>query len=185
MMDTAVLFPGIGYTCDKPLMYYAGKTAARMGYEVIRIAFTGISKSVKGDPAGMRAAVEAAFSQAEEQLRAVDWAARGRIVFIGKSIGTAALRRYENAHGLPVRSVLFTPVEETFACTGGEALAFHGTSDPWAGTAAVTDLCARQGIRLITVPNANHSLETGDVDADLEILKRTVRETGRFLAAGR
>jgi phosphoglycolate phosphatase len=23
----AVIFPGIGYTCDKPLLYYAGKFA--------------------------------------------------------------------------------------------------------------------------------------------------------------
>lgn len=183
-MDTAVLFPGIGYTCDKPLMYYAGKSAARMGYGVIRLTFTGISKNVKGDPAGMRAAVDAALIQAEEQLRDVDWAARGRIVFISKSIGTAVSRRFERDHGLSVRSVLFTPVEETFACAGGEALAFHGTLDPWAATPAVTALCAEQGIRLITFANANHSLETGDPDTDIGILREAIRETEKFLAGG-
>lgn len=28
----AVLFPGIGYTCDKPLLYYTGKLAVARGY---------------------------------------------------------------------------------------------------------------------------------------------------------
>ena len=184
-MDTAVLFPGMGYTCDKPLMYYAGRTAARMGYEVIRVSFAGLRKEAKGDAEAMRAAADAAFLQAEEQLRHIDWTSGNRIVFIGKSIGTAAARRYESAHSLTVRSVMFTPVEATFDHAGGEALAFHGTADPWAGTRSVTALCAREGIRLITVPDANHSLETGDVDTDLEILTRAIRETEKFLAAGR
>ena len=80
---------------------------------------------------------------------------------------------------------MFTPVEAAFDHAGGEALAFHGTADPWAGTPSVTALCAREGIRLITVPDANHSLETGDVDTDLEILARAIRETEKFLMAGR
>lgn len=34
MKKIAVLFPGIGYTCDKPLLYYSAKLAAEKGYEV-------------------------------------------------------------------------------------------------------------------------------------------------------
>ena len=35
MAKLAVFFPGIGYTVDKPLMYYSRKLAATYGYEII------------------------------------------------------------------------------------------------------------------------------------------------------
>ena len=32
-MKAAVFFPGIGYHCDKPLLYYSRKLAQECGYE--------------------------------------------------------------------------------------------------------------------------------------------------------
>lgn len=34
-MKIAVFFPGIGYHCDKPLLYYARKLVQEYGYEKI------------------------------------------------------------------------------------------------------------------------------------------------------
>ena len=39
MAKLAIIFPGIGYTCDKPLLYYAEDLAAQSGYECKRIAY--------------------------------------------------------------------------------------------------------------------------------------------------
>lgn len=36
-MKIAVFFPGIGYHCDKPLLYYARKLVQEYGYEKIVI----------------------------------------------------------------------------------------------------------------------------------------------------
>ena len=33
----AVLFPGIGYHTDKPLLYYGKKLAGERGYEIVEI----------------------------------------------------------------------------------------------------------------------------------------------------
>ena len=41
MKKAAVLFPGIGYSVDRPLLYYSGKMALSRGYEVIRVPYTG------------------------------------------------------------------------------------------------------------------------------------------------
>ena len=35
MKKLAVLFPGIGYHCDKPLLYYSKKCLSAYGYEII------------------------------------------------------------------------------------------------------------------------------------------------------
>ncbi len=45
----AVIFPGIGYTKDKPLLYYAGKLAKAAGYNVISVEYHDIQK-IQGDP---------------------------------------------------------------------------------------------------------------------------------------
>ena len=33
MKKIAIVFPGVGYTKDRPLLYYAGKLAVKRGYE--------------------------------------------------------------------------------------------------------------------------------------------------------
>ena len=45
----AVFFPGIGYTCDKPLLYYGAKLAAEKGYEIARVPYGNFPPNVKGD----------------------------------------------------------------------------------------------------------------------------------------
>ena len=39
MKKTAVIFPGIGYHTDKPLLYYSRKIAASQGYNVIEVPY--------------------------------------------------------------------------------------------------------------------------------------------------
>ncbi len=181
-MKLAALFPGIGYTCDKPLMYYAGKLAAQAGYTVLPVNYGGFPRDIKGDAAKMRLAFEIACEQAEALLKDVDWRAHDDIVFIGKSIGTAVAARYARTHGVPARLALLTPLIETFDFTGGDAVAFHGTADPWAATPAIASACARQGIPLWLTEGANHSLETGNVAADLKTLAETMATLRRFLS---
>jgi len=44
----AVLFPGIGYHCDKPLLYYAAKLAKSQQYEVLSVPYSGFPEKVRG-----------------------------------------------------------------------------------------------------------------------------------------
>ena len=39
MKKLAVLFPGIGYHCDKPLLYYSKKYLKVYGYEIIEVNY--------------------------------------------------------------------------------------------------------------------------------------------------
>lgn len=39
MKKLAVLFPGIGYHCDKPLLYYSKKCLSAYGYEIIEVNY--------------------------------------------------------------------------------------------------------------------------------------------------
>ena len=35
----AVIFPGIGYTADKPLLYYASRLARHYGYQILAVSY--------------------------------------------------------------------------------------------------------------------------------------------------
>ena len=180
----AVLFPGIGYHCDKPLLYYAAKLARSAGYEVLPVPYAGFPGKVRGDGDKLRASFDIAWAQAGEMLAGVEWAACRDILFIGKSIGTVVASRYAAEKGLDVRSVLLTPLRETFDFVRGRAVAFHGTADPWAETGVIVAACAAGGIPLWLTEGANHSLETGDVLRDVRTLEETMARIDAFMREG-
>ena len=166
-----VLFPGIGYHCDKPLLYYSAKLARRKGYEVIPLRYSDFPEGAKGNEEKMRASADHAFRQTVEQLAGADMSRYGRILFIGKSIGTAVCLRYRAEFSVPAECILLTPLEMTFDFPSGSCTAFHGTADQWADTAAIVRLCEKHGVPLHTYKGANHSIETGDPMKDIDYLK--------------
>ena len=177
----AILFPGVGYTCDKPLLYYGGKLMEQKGYEVIRLKYHGFPEKIRGDMAKMKESFFLALRQTKEALEAVSWGDYEDIIFLSKSIGTIVAAAYAQEQGLAVKQVLLTPLSQTFDFLekDGDAFAFHGTSDPWAVTAEIKEACSRLGIPLYLTEGANHSLETGDAEKDIEILAETIRRIGR------
>lgn len=50
MSKLAIYFPGIGYHCDKPLLYYSRSLARELGYQECRnISYTYEGKNIRGD----------------------------------------------------------------------------------------------------------------------------------------
>lgn len=177
----AVILPGIGYTCDRPLLYYGGKLAQALGFEVLRVPYGGFPEKVRGDLEKMRQSADMALAQAEEMLKNVGLEQYGQILFIAKSVGTVVSAAYAHAHHLSCRHILFTPVEATFAVPVGQAIAFHGTADPWAETETLKRLCREANVPLHITKNANHSLETGDVPLDIRNLQTIMAQAEAFM----
>ena len=48
MRKLAVIFPGVGYHTDKPLLYYSKKIAAQNGYEIREVPYGNFPQGVKG-----------------------------------------------------------------------------------------------------------------------------------------
>lgn len=178
-----ILFPGIGYTNDRPLLYYTGKMAAsEFGFALKKVSYRGLPDKVKGDPVKMKEAFQAALRSAEDDLKELDFSAYSEIVMVSKSIGTAAAGAYAKKHDLCCRNIYYTPLEETFSWIRPESgIAFHGTADPWAGDEAVIRGCEKLRIPLTVIENANHSLETGDVRKDIFNLGQMMEQVYQFL----
>ena len=181
MKKIACLFPGIGYTCDKPLLYYSWKLLKGLGWEIHPVPYSGFPDHVKDNPEKMQQCAHMALEQAEILLQDIDWSEYEDILFIGKSVGTVVCAAYARRHGLRCRQILFTPVEAAFQFAGRNAIVFHGTADPWADTGAIRECCRRLSLPLYETEGANHSLETGDVDLDICEMQKVMRIVKTFV----
>ncbi len=181
MKKLCVLFPGIGYHCDKPLLYYCARLARSRGYEVRPLGFDGFPTGAKGNDEKMRQAALHALRQSEEQLSAVSFPEYGRVVFIGKSIGTYAALAVNSRLGANACGVLLTPLALTFEQSASGFIALHGTADPWAATGEIKRLCSERGVPLYTYENADHSLETGDTFSDIKNLSDIMEKCGKII----
>ncbi len=170
----AVIFPGVGYTQDKPLLYYTSKLLEVKKYEIVNVSYHDIPSGIKGDAAAGRNAAEIAYAQVEEQLANVDFSKYDDILFVGKSMGTIISAIYEMNHKLNARQIWYTPVEATFSFGTGDAVGFIGDADSWSDYNAVKALAEKANIPLYTYRGANHSLETGFIETDVNTLKDVI-----------
>ncbi len=175
-MKLAVFFPGIGYHCDKPLLYYSEKLAKQYQYETIKIKYEELSKDL-GE------AFSGALSQTEACLAEVDWKQYKDILFVSKSIGTAVASAYAAKHVVTCRNIYYTPLERTFAFAPQRGIVFHGTGDPWAETEMMRVKCRDNNLPLQMIEKANHSLEVPeDTQRNLEILANVMKGTQSYIA---
>ena len=180
-MKIACLFPGLGYTCDKPLLYYTGKLLSGHGWTVLPVAYSGFSADVKGNKSKMEDAAEIALQQSEQILCHVRWDENDDILLVSKSIGTCVAGSYAHRHHLNCRHILFTPLESTFSVALNQGIAFHGTSDPWVQTDFVIKACEKAHIPLFITEHANHSLETGNIETDLHTMLDVMRTINQYI----
>lgn len=182
MKKIAVIFPGVGYHADKPLLYYSKKIASQNGYEIVEVPYGKFPKGVKGSREKMEKAFFSAVEQAEEILKDVDFSAYDDILFISKSVGTAVSSAYAGKHHLKTRNIYYTPVEASFQFMTQPGIAFTGTKDSWVDYEAVKEGCEKGGFPLYITEGANHSLETGDVMTDLENLQKIMLAAEKYIA---
>lgn len=177
----AVIFPGIGYHTDKPLLYYAKKLAKSAGYEIAEVPYGNFPQGVKGSPEKMAECFHSALQQTEKLLEQVDFSLYEELLFISKSVGTAVASEFANRHVLCTRNIFYTPVAQTFPFVQNEGIVFHGTADPWAETSIVKSCCEEKNLPLYITEGANHSMETGDVRKDLQNMEQIMEITRKYI----
>ena len=182
MKKLAVIFPGVGYHTDKPLLYYSKKLAFQNGYEIVEVPYGKFPKGVKGSREKMEKAFFSAVEQAEEILKDVDFSLYDDILFISKSVGTAVSAAYGGKHHLKTRNIYYTPVEASFQFMTQPGIVFTGTKDSWVDHEAIKEGCKKGGFPLHVIEDANHSLETGDVKKDLENLREIMAVTADYIS---
>ena len=186
----AILFPGLGYNPDLPLLYYTQQLLLAHGVDLLQLrpeyatrAFQSLSNQeqfevMAGDAA---AALQAGLAQGDYQ----------QVILAGKSIGTLSMALLLPQVDLPLPpiTIWLTPllrqaivVDAALDC---QAPAFYlvGSSDPTYVPATMSLIQKRTPAQVFVAEGANHSLEIpGETVRSLDILRQGMGELSSFLA---
>ena len=94
----AVLFPGIGYTCDKPLLYYTGKLAVARGYKIVKVEYGNFPSGIKENKEKMEEAFRCGLEQAEKILQDICWEEYEQLYLLHLPEGINSQRRIFYLH---------------------------------------------------------------------------------------
>ena len=186
----AILLPGIGYSCDLPLLYYPSRLLLARGADVLRVEYAyqqrADFRTATADEqqrwvvADVTAACQAVLSQRDYE----------QITFVAKSLGTLALGpvlaadpRLARAHAVWLTPLLrIDHVRAGIARWGGHSLFVIGTADPYYDAASLAAVQAATGGETVVVDGADHSLEVeGNVLRSLEAMMQVMRALQQFL----
>lgn len=184
----AVLFPGLRYTCDMPLLYYPTRLLLQRGADVLQLhtdytssKFQDLTRLEQAAIIGDDALTAVKVGLAERQYKI--------LVLMGKSIGTLALAQLV-ASGLNLEPaviwltpLLHQPLLVNAALQArGAALFICGTGDSTYHAAALAQICQQTAAQALLLENANHSLETpGDVAHSLQMMQQILQAEMAFL----
>ena len=114
-MKLAVFFSGIGYHCDKPLLYFTRELVKQAGFDgIINLSYACQADNIRGNNRKMREVGEILYGQAEQSLAEVDFTQYDEILFVSKSIGTAVAAAYVMRHQVICKNMRDTPLPQTF-----------------------------------------------------------------------
>ena len=178
----ALIFPGIGYHKDKPLLYYAAKMAVQQGFEIVSVEYHDMPQKIRGNAEIMRTAAELAIQQSREVLQNIPMHSDTNILLIGKSIGTIAAAQIALESDADIRQIWYTPLEATYEFASNHpCIAFIGEEDPWSDVRKLRNTAETLHIPTYGYPGCNHSLECTDVMRNLSILQDVMEKTKQFL----
>lgn len=180
MKKLAVIFPGIGYTCTKPLLYYTASAATDQDYEILRLDYGQDIHTFRGRTAlELEPVTNLALKRTLRQLQTVPFQEYEKIIFISKSIGTVIACESEKQLSLTgqVHHFLLTPIPAAIPYLKQvDGVFFCGTADPY-----IPEKTVRQAARLYPektggiFEGCNHSLEKkGDIMGNLSNLQKVI-----------
>lgn len=175
MKKTAVLFPGVGYTCQKPLLYYTAALAQDYGYEILRLDYGSDIHNFRGrNMDDLDSLVEPALERILPVLKEIDWKQYEEILFISKSIGTVIACRAEKALKISAKHFWMTPIPLTLPYLKEVDGCFvAGTGDPYISSELILQAARDYPEKAAALwEGCNHSLEIkGDTMGNLKRLE--------------
>lgn len=186
-IEAAILFPGLNYTCDMPLLYYLNRLLTDRHIDVLQLHTDYTGPEFQSLPSEKRFEWIAADAQAA--VEALDDFGYTKLVLAGKSIGTLALAHLTTLPLKPaVCSIWLTPllhhpilVEQASQLTY-PSLFIASRDDPTFEENAIAYIQRKTGCETFLLEQGDHRLEVpGDLKQSLVILERILERVNAFL----
>ena len=175
MKKLVIMFPGVGYTMDFPLLYYASFLYEARGYEQIHMKYNSIffEPDLTREEKSLRVR-----DYVWEKAKDIDFSEYDEVVFLSKSFGTAEAGYLAEKLGINPTQIYLTPVPRALPYIKEADTVVIGTADE------VYPECKtyfdEHGIQPMYVEGADHSLEVkGKPFESLEILRDVMKHIDR------
>ncbi|SYX83155.1 alpha/beta hydrolase [Paenibacillus alvei] len=170
-----VLFPGWNYPCELPLLYYAGNTALQQKYDVLKLEYGYQAARTNLDKKDLPKVIDECYESINRIITNYD-----KVIFISKSLGTIIAGEVHRRFESNVYHIFLTPLVGTIPFINtSDGIVIYGGNDPSFTKDNAKQLDGSQ--KIIEIPDANHGLETGDVEENLSILKNIVTTYKKIL----
>lgn len=175
-----VLFPGVNYSCEKPLLHYARKAATIKEYDVLCIKY---GYKLSKDDIGK----EIIKTIADEVLQAIKNCSDkeyNNMYFISKSIGGEIAGNIANKIGYDnVNSLYLTPTSSTIDhMVKTNSSVVVGTMDKIFTKEDIKIIEAYKNVNLTLIENAQHSLEIDNsIEDSIKSLSKAANIFMQFL----
>ena len=171
MKKLVIMFPGVGYTMDCPLLYYASFLYEAKGYEQIHMKYNSIffEPELTRDEKAMRVR-----DYVWDQVKDIDFSSYDEVVFLSKSVGTIEAGFLAEKLRIKPVQIYLTPVPDALSYIKVADTVVIGTVDEvYPECRAYFD---EHGIKPLHIDGANHSLEVeGKPFESLDILRDVMR----------
>lgn len=186
-----IIFPGLNYTCDMPLLYYAAQIMLEVGADVLQVKYD----YTRTRPVGSASTLTERFGDLQTDVTQIARVALMQrdykhLTVIGKSLGTLAIPHLLQTD-LPLRPhtcVYLTPILNELVPirdliqTCPRNLFVIGSSDHYYDPELISQLISPQADNFMIIDGVNHSLEfPGDTIHSLEVLEKVIRRMQNFL----
>ena len=183
MKKIAVVFGGKGYSVDSPLLYYAGRMAAKQGFEVLPLREHGEIEA-PAEPVERKEILQVLaqyLEKLEEALKETECDKADDLLFIAKGEGALLASLYAQKHGLEPHYLLFSPVEAAFQfIRKGSGLVFCGVGMEAEQERAFRRKCDERDMEFHRIDGTDENLESEDLFADLRALSLVLKEIEAF-----
>ena len=174
MKKLAVIFPGMNYNSNKPLLYYIKKILTKEEFDIAEVEYGKL-------PNDKMKAFEIAIVKANESVKEISWLEYEEVLFVSKSIGTVVAGKISSELKLPIKNIYLTPVNETLPFMNCNAIAFSGKKDPMIDTSLLISECDNKKIQLYLYEECNHSMESGVIKEDLNTLSEIIDKCEKYI----
>lgn len=171
MKKLVIMFPGVGYTMDCPLLYYASFLYEAKGYEQIHMKYNHIlfEPDLTKEEKTLKAR-----EYIGEKVKDIDFSAYDEVVFLSKSFGTAEAGILAEKLGIKPKQIFLTPLPRALPYIKETDTVVIGTADEVYPECKA--YCDEHGIQPLYIEGADHSLEVkGKPFESLEILRDVMR----------
>jgi hypothetical protein len=185
-----ILLPGVGYTCEMPLLYYSRHLLESRGCDVLAVEY-----DYRQLPEGT--SLDGMLDRLTEDSTAVIAAGLAQrdyrsTLLIGKSLGTIAMAHFRDLFGeRDVRWCWLTPllkrddVLEQIKARGRDSLVVIGTADSHYDAGILAGLETNFGVTNVIVRDANHGIDIpGDIRRSLDGIRQVIAGLEQFLDSG-